>query len=155
VLWALNGWFQSMGAAPVGVALTHWFAGPRARHSLRHLVHEPLDWRGFSFFVTAVAGERLGLARWILDARARSACSRRSVLFRTLHDRPETEGLPPVEVYKGGGAVAAPRAERTVRGIWREQLQGPCASVGLGDRAVLGAHVRLAVRHRRLGESSS
>ena len=26
VLWALNGWFQSMGAAPSGVALTHWFA---------------------------------------------------------------------------------------------------------------------------------
>ena len=122
VLWALNGWFQSMGAAPSGVALTHWFAAHErgTRYGIWCTSHSLGE--GFSYFVTAVAvstwGWRAGF--WMPGALCVLAAL---VLFNTLHDRPETEGLPPVEVYKGGGAVAGPRTERTVSGIWREQLQ--------------------------------
>ena len=121
VLWALNGWFQSMGAAPSGVALTHWFAAHErgTRYGIWCTSHSIGE--GFSFFVTAVAVSALGWRAgfWMPGALCVIAAL---VLFRTLHDRPETEGLPAIEVYKGVGAVSAPRVERTVRGIWREQL---------------------------------
>jgi MFS transporter, OPA family, sugar phosphate sensor protein UhpC len=122
VLWALNGWFQSMGAAPCGVALTHWFAGRErgTRYGIWCTSHSIGE--GFSYFVTAVAVSAWGwhAGFWLPGALCVVASL---VLFRALHDRPETEGLPPIEVYKGTGAATAPRAERTVGGIWREQLQ--------------------------------
>jgi OPA family sugar phosphate sensor protein UhpC-like MFS transporter len=121
VLWALNGWFQAMGAAPCGVALTHWFAAHErgTRYGIWCTSHSLGE--GFSYFVTAVAVSAWGWQAgfWLPGALCVVASI---VLLWTLHDRPETEGLPPVELYKGTGSVSAPRAERTVGGIWREQL---------------------------------
>ena len=39
LVWGLNGWFQSLGAAPCVVGLTRWFKGKR--NLLRYLEYQP------------------------------------------------------------------------------------------------------------------
>ena len=58
VLWALNGWFQSVGSAPSVVALSHWFAkserGTRyGIWSASHSIGEGLTFVGTSVLVAS------------------------------------------------------------------------------------------------------
>lgn len=99
-LWALNGWFQSMGWPPTARMLTHWFSAKElgTKWSLCATSHqiggaaivliagfliENFGWRS-AFYVPAVIALILTL-----------------FLFDRLRDTPKEVGLPPVEVYKG------------------------------------------------------
>ena len=80
-LWALNGWAQSMGAAPCVVALSRWFSDRDRGSFLRVLVVEPQHRRGYHLYChgydrflirMAVGIPRCGFARaaWFCDNRA-------------------------------------------------------------------------------------
>ncbi len=110
VLWGINGWSQSMGAAPAIIALSRWYPlTKRGRYygffSASHNFGEGLSflfvgsvvsicgWQ-WGFFGSAVAGT-IGVA----------------LILRLMHDTPESKGLPPIEELaherRGGDADAS------------------------------------------------
>ena len=95
VLWALNGWFQSIGSAPSVVSICQWFS-PRQRGSRygvwagAHNIGE-----GLTFVGTALIVQALGW-RWGFWAPGLACVGIALILLRVLADRPETYGLPAV-----------------------------------------------------------
>jgi MFS transporter, OPA family, sugar phosphate sensor protein UhpC len=110
VLWGVNGWFQSFGSAPSIVALSQWFTvGERGTRygiwSASHSIGE-----GLTFLVTSSLISRFGW-RWGFLAPGILGTVAAFVLLRTLADRPQTYGLPPVYEYKGERAPATAQRE--------------------------------------------
>lgn len=93
VLWALNGWFQSFGAASSVVTITHWYDG-RERGTYygiwasSHNLGEAITFVG-----TAVVVSVFG---WMWGFRvAGLVCVIASIfILRHLYERPEVYGLP-------------------------------------------------------------
>ncbi len=97
ILWGINGWSQSMGAAPAIIALSRWF---------------PLKERGtfYGFFSAShnigeflsfiFVGALVGLAGWQWGFVGSSLAGIIGVLIILflLHDTPQSKGLPPVEI---------------------------------------------------------
>ena len=54
ILWAVNGWFQSMGAAPSGASISQWFSNKErgTRYGLWSMAHSIGE--GVTFAVTAI-----------------------------------------------------------------------------------------------------
>src|SRR2546422_657251 len=99
VIWAINGWFQSVGSAPSVVALSQWFAkkerGTRyGIWSSSHAIGE-----GITFIATSALVSWLGW-RWGFFGPGLICTAAALVLYHTLADRPQTYGLPPVSQYK-------------------------------------------------------
>ena len=96
VMWGLNGWSQSMGAAPAIISLSRWYPLKErgtyygffsASHNLGEFfsflfVGSIVTFAGWQagFFGSAIAGA-IGVV----------------VILLMLHDTPESKGLPPVE----------------------------------------------------------
>jgi OPA family sugar phosphate sensor protein UhpC-like MFS transporter len=118
VAWALNGWFQSVGSAPSVVALSHWF-GRKERGtrygiwSASHSIGEAITFAGTGVLVASL-GWRAGFLGPGLVCGLVAL-----ILFRTLADRPQTYGLPPVWEYRG----EEPEAGRAARSVGRSQLE--------------------------------
>ena len=99
VLWALNGWFQSVGSAPSVVALSHWF-GRKERGtryglwSASHSIGEGITFAGTAALVAAWGW------RWGFFGPGLVCLIAALVLYRTIADRPQTLGLPSIGEYK-------------------------------------------------------
>lgn len=93
-LWAVNGWFQSLGATTSGVSLTSWFPSGKlgTRYSLWSISHNLGE--GLTFVVTAGLVSGLGW-RWGFIGPALACLLVALVLTRTLPDRPPSLGLRP------------------------------------------------------------
>ncbi len=102
LLWALNGWFQSIGSAPSVVALSHWF-GRKERGtrygiwSASHSIGEGLTFAGTALLVSVLGW------RWAFLGPGLLCFVAALVLYRTIADRPQTYGLPPINEYKNEG----------------------------------------------------
>ena len=99
ILWALNGWFQSIGSAPSVVSLCQWFSQKErgSRYGIwagAHNIGEGLTFIGTSVIVGAFGW------RWGFWGPGIVCVIVAAVMFRTLADRPQTYGLPPVSDYK-------------------------------------------------------
>jgi OPA family sugar phosphate sensor protein UhpC-like MFS transporter len=118
ILWALNGWFQSMGSAPCAANLTHWFNRRErgTRYSVWSLAHNVGE--GLTFAGTAVLVAALGW-RWGFWGPGLACIAVALLLYRTILDRPATYGLPPIEAWRGEPARAAAGADSSVG---RQQL---------------------------------
>ncbi len=99
LLWGLNGWFQSMGSAPCGAALSYWYSNNErgtwyglwsASHSLGG---------AFNYVVTATIAFYFGW-RWGFWSAGLWSLAVALILYKTLADRPQTLGLPPVADYR-------------------------------------------------------
>jgi OPA family sugar phosphate sensor protein UhpC-like MFS transporter len=93
VLWAVNGWFQSFGAASSVVTITHWYDGKKRGTfygiwASSHNIGEAITYIG-----TAVI---IGTYGWVWGFRAAGVvCILASlVIWRFLYERPEVYGLP-------------------------------------------------------------
>ena len=107
VLWALNGWFQSVGSAPSVVSLSQWFS-PRelgTRYGLWSVSHSLGE--GLSFVVTAAMVSGLGW-RWGFWWPGLACLGVAWGLSRTLADRPGTLGLPPVSDWRNDHPAPPP-----------------------------------------------
>lgn len=104
VLWAINGWAQSMGAAPCVVALSRWF-GNKERGtyyglwSSSHNIGEAL-----TFIATAAIVSAYGW-QWGFRGAAILGLLGVMIIILFMHDTPQSNGLPPIAVYKGDEAV--------------------------------------------------
>ncbi len=124
VIWALNGWFQSIGSAPSVVALSHWFAkGERGTRygiwSASHSIGE-----GITFAVTAWLVSAWGW-RWGFWGPGLLCVIAASVMYATLADRPQTYGLPPVNEYKNEPKEPLSQEQASVGKLQLEVIRHP------------------------------
>jgi len=106
LLWGLNGWFQSIGAAPSGASLRQWFC--KREYGTRYGIWSSSH--GLGTAITFVATSALVAAfgwRWGFWGPGLIALGAAVVLFFTLQDRPQTYGLPPIDQWKGEPLSAA------------------------------------------------
>ena len=126
ILWSLNGWVQSMGAAPCVVGLSRWF-GDKERGtfyglwSSSHNIGEAI-----TFIVTAMIVSAWG---WQWGFRGAAILGFVGVLIVLLfmRDTPQSNGLPPISVYKGDETAAkqAEEDEKSVGEYQKEVLKNP------------------------------
>jgi OPA family sugar phosphate sensor protein UhpC-like MFS transporter len=124
VLWALHGWFQSMGAVVCGVSLSQWFSNrERGRYysawSCSHSLGE-----GFSIYATALVVTWYGWRSGYFFSAAFAAIIA-LILYRTLADRPTTCGLPAVADFRNDHAEVAPLNDDSVGSAQREVFRNP------------------------------
>lgn len=102
VLSALNGWFQGMGYPPGAKTMTNWFSTSErgswwswwnVSHNLGGGLIGPLAILGLYLFGTWQA---------LFYLPATIAILLSILMFFLMRDTPESEGLPPIEEYKGG-----------------------------------------------------
>lgn len=126
VMWGLNGWAQSMGAAPAIISLSRWYP-----------LKERGSYYGFfsashnlgEFFSFLFAGSIVTLAGWqsgFFGATAAGAIGV-GVILVWLHDTPESKGLPSVETL---AHETPPQAgSQSVREIQKQVLRTPAVWV--------------------------
>jgi len=125
-LWALNGWVQSVGVPVSGVVMSSWF-GTReigTRYSIWSIAHHLGE--GLTFLVTArivVIASHSSSEPWraafiVSGALALVAAI---VLYRTLADRPESLGLPPIHEHRNE-ALKSITAGDDGASVWSLQL---------------------------------
>ncbi len=118
LLWALNGWFQSIGSAPSVVSICQWFSNKErgTRYGIwagAHNIGEGMTFVGTSFLISLL-GWRWGF--WGPGI----ICIFISIgMFLTLADRPQTYGLPHIADYKNDYSAGRPTQES----IGKLQLQ--------------------------------
>lgn len=97
IMWGINGWSQSMGAAPAIIALSRWFP-----------LRERGTFYGFfsashnlgEFFSFVFVGAVVGFFGWQWGFIGSSLAGLLGivVILLLLHDTPQSKGLPPVEI---------------------------------------------------------
>lgn len=109
VMWALNGWAQSMGAPASVVTLSRWFSDKNRGSfygfwSLSHNLGE--------FFSFLLVGGLVGLLGWQYGFIGAAVAGTIGVILVAwlLHDSPESQGFPAVTVMTGE-AVQQPKAQ--------------------------------------------
>ena len=142
ILWAINGWFQSMGSAPAVVSVTQWFSNKeRGTYygiwAASHNIGEGLTFIGTATIVSIWGWEAGFIVPGII-------CLLVSVvMFFTLKDRPETYGLPNVAEYKGLEVKAA-KASKSIKDMQLSVLKSPIV-VKVGLAATFLYTVRYAI----------
>jgi OPA family sugar phosphate sensor protein UhpC-like MFS transporter len=112
VLWALNGWFQSIGSAPSVVSICQWFSN-KERGTFygiwagAHNIGEGLTFIGTSFLISIMGW------RWGFIGPGIACLFISSAMFFLLADRPQTYGLPNVADYKKDYSAGKPSDEST------------------------------------------
>lgn len=100
VMWALNGWAQSMGAAPAIISLSRWFPlNIRGTFygffSASHNFGEGLSFVFVSLLVAAAGWQ------WGFFGAALAGLVGVLIIVFWLHDTPESKGLPSIEILAG------------------------------------------------------
>ncbi len=95
ILWAMNGWFQSMGAPPAIVSLSRWFTNKERGtyygfFSASHNLGE-----SFTYIFTALAVSYVGW-QWGFIGAGVAGMLGVFLIILFLHDSPESMGLKPV-----------------------------------------------------------
>ena len=99
ILWGVSGWFQSMGAASCVVGLSRWFSDKERGSfygfwSASHNIGEAL-----TFIIVASVVSVLGWRYGFLGAGLVGLIGA-LIIWRFLHDTPQSEGLPAVNQPK-------------------------------------------------------
>ncbi len=120
ILWALNGWTQSMGAPPSIVALSRWY--PLSNRGTFYGFFSASHNLG-EFFSFLLVGGLVSLFGWqygFVGAAIAGSIGFLLIVF-LLHDSPESEGMPSVAVMAGEELPSDDKPK----------------SIGLSQRAVL------------------
>ncbi len=110
ILWGLNGWFQSMGAAPSVVSICQWYSNKErgTRYGFwagAHNIGEGITFVGTAFLISLLGWQWGFIGPGI-------ACIIVSVLmFIYLADRPQTYGLPHIADYTKDYSAGTPVKE--------------------------------------------
>jgi len=110
IIWALNGWFQSIGSAPSVVSICQWFSNKErgTRYGIwagAHNIGEGLTFIGTSFFISLFGW------RWGFIGPGIICLFISGIMFFALADRPQTYGLPNVADYKKDYSAGKPSNE--------------------------------------------
>ena len=124
VLWGINGWFQSFGAGPCIVALNQWFTNKeRGTYYGVWFTSHNLG-AAFTYVVTAVLVTSYSWQMGFIVPGLVCLAGSFAILF-CMHDRPETNGLPNVEILKGEVQPEAIKSTKTVSQLQWEVIKNP------------------------------
>lgn len=126
VLWALNGWAQSMGAAPCVVALSRWY-GNKERGSFygfwssSHNIGEAL-----TFIATSAIVATFGW-QWGFKGAGLIGLVGFAIVALFMRDTPQSQGLPSIAEYKGDIALETKSEEsgKSVGELQKMVLKNP------------------------------
>ena len=97
--WGANGWFQSMIFPPIAKALSYWLA--KSERATKWSIWSTSHQLGV-FFTVMLSGVLIGKLGWkvafCVEAVAVTIVG--LILFWALRDRPQSMGLPDIDVYK-------------------------------------------------------
>ncbi len=122
-LWALNGWFQSIGSAPSVVSICQWFSNRErgTRYGIWAGAHNIGE--GLTFVGTALIVNAFGW-RWGFGAPGIACVVIAIIMYINLSDRPQTYGLPSVAEYKKDDSAGQP-SSKSVRAQQLMVLKSP------------------------------
>ena len=132
VLWAINGWSQSMGSPPAIISLSRWF--PLSRRGTFYGIFSASHNLG-EFFSFLFVGNVVLAAGWqwgFVGSAVAGALGVVLVLF-LLHDTPQSKGLPAIETI----AHEKAQSELSTREIQRQVLLTPAVWVLAGASAFM------------------
>jgi OPA family sugar phosphate sensor protein UhpC-like MFS transporter len=99
ILWACNGWFQSMGSAPSCVSIFQWFEATRRGTVYSIWAGSHNIGEGITFVITSVVVSFFGWRAGFISPGVLSVIMV-FFMYRYLKDRPATYGLPePNDMY--------------------------------------------------------
>ena len=136
LLWGVCGWFQAMGSAPCGAAISQWFSNKERgrRYSIWSCAH-PIG-EGISMVVTAVIISYLSW-RWGFWIAGTISILVALLLFKLLADRPRAYGLPTVADYKNDHTTDVVLDDNDVNRAQFDVLRNPYVWIlGLSSAAV-------------------
>ena len=123
IMWGVNGWSQSMGAAPAIIALSRWF--PLSRRGTFYgffsASHNIGEWLSFIFVGSLVAAAGW---QWGFFGSALAGAIGIVIILLMMHDTPESKGLPSIEVLTGE-KVEVKQKEESVADIQKQVLRTP------------------------------
>ena len=123
IMWGINGWSQSMGAAPAIIALSRWF--PLSRRGTFYgffsASHNIGEWLSFIFVGSIVAAAGW---QWGFFGSALAGAIGVVIVLIMMHDTPESKGLPSIEVLSGE-VVEEKKQEESVGDIQKQVLRTP------------------------------
>lgn len=107
ILWAFNGWFQSIGSAPSVVSICQWFSNRErgTRYGIwagAHNIGEGLTFVGTAFLINSFGW------RWGFWGPGIACIFIALAMFYTLADRPQTYCLPYIADYKKDYSAGKP-----------------------------------------------
>jgi OPA family sugar phosphate sensor protein UhpC-like MFS transporter len=123
ILWGLNGWFQSLGAAPCVVALTRWFS-PEERGtyygiwSASHNIGKAITFTLLPFLIG------IGGWQWGFWGAGVAGILGAIMVFFFLHDSPESKGLPSVD-SKTADLNTSKHSEQSIAASQKSVLKNP------------------------------
>ena len=132
VLWAINGWSQSMGSPPAIISLSRWF--PLSRRGTFYGIFSASHNLG-EFFSVLFVGNVVLAAGWqwgFVGSAVAGAIGVVLVLF-LLHDTPQSKGLPAIETI----AHEKAQSDLSTREIQRQVLLTPAVWVLAGASAFM------------------
>jgi len=123
IMWGINGWSQSMGAAPAIIALSRWFPLSRrgAFYGFFSASHNIGEWLSFIFVGSLVAAAGW---QWGFFGSALAGAIGVVVILFMMHDTPESKGLPSIEVLTGE-KVEVKKKDESVADIQKQVLRTP------------------------------
>jgi OPA family sugar phosphate sensor protein UhpC-like MFS transporter len=123
ILWGINGWFQSMGAAPSVVSIATWFSDKErgTRYGIWSASHNIGG--AITYVLTSVVVSAFGW-RWGFMAPGLLCAVGAVALYLFMFDRPQTYGLPPIADYKNDHGLKTPRKESTWE-LQKEVIKNP------------------------------
>lgn len=123
IMWGVNGWSQSMGAAPAIIALSRWF--PLSRRGTFYgffsASHNIGEWLSFIFVGSLVAAAGW---QWGFFGSALAGAIGVVIILFMMHDTPESKGLPSIEVLSGE-KVDVKKKDESVGDIQKQVLRTP------------------------------
>ena len=119
-LWALNGWFQSMGSAPSCVSIFQWFEPKRRGPVYSTWAGSHNIGEGISFVITSLVISQYGWRSGFITPALLSLCVS-LLMFRYLRDRPAVYGLPRPEVMFDSTSSSQQPVDKS-RVNWKKQL---------------------------------
>lgn len=124
ILWGINGWSQSMGAAPAIIGLSRWFPLKKrgTYYGFFSASHNLGEFLSFLFVGTIV-----GVFGWQWGFIGSSVAGVLGVLviLLFLHDNPQSKGLPPVEVLSHEAKSDATNEKQSTKEVQKMVLRNP------------------------------
>jgi OPA family sugar phosphate sensor protein UhpC-like MFS transporter len=123
VLWGINGWFQSMGAAPSVVSIASWFSDKErgTRYGIWSISHNIGG--ALTYVLTAIVVSYFGW-RWGFMAPGLLCIGGAILLYLFMFDRPQTYGLPSIADFKNDHGLKTPKKESTWE-VQKEVIKNP------------------------------
>ena len=124
IIWGINGWSQSMGAAPAIIALSRWFPLKErgTYYGLFSASHNLGEFLSFVF-----VGAIVGFFGWQWGFVGSSVAGILGVLIIIffLHDNPQSKGLPSVEVLSNEVITKTEEVKQSTREVQKAVFKNP------------------------------